>query len=114
VLTLASIEDEIVDAYYSQVDGAQNDSQQGGYIFSCDTQLPDFTVTIGGHDAVVPGNYINFAPVDDQGTSCFGGIQSSADIGFAIYGDVFLKSQYVVFDQTQGSPRLGVAAKASA
>ena len=111
--TLMLLEDDIVEAYYSQVDGAQNDSQQGGYVFSCDAELPDFTVAVGGYSAVVPGSYIKYAPVDESGSSCFGGIQSSADIGFAIYGDVFLKSQYVVFDQTQGSPRLGLAPKAS-
>ena len=129
--TLMLLSDDTVNNYYSQVDGAQNDQSAGGYVFDCNTELPDFSITVSGYKATVPGKYINFAPADDSGASkfsllvfpisrglltvsiaCFGGIQSDASIGFAIYGDVFLKSQYVVFDQTQGSPRLGLAAKA--
>ena len=56
---------------------------------------------------IVPGSYVNFAPVDDSGVTCFGGIQTNQGIGFSIFGDIFLKSQYVVFDVSQGSPRIG-------
>jgi aspergillopepsin I len=48
---------------------------------------------------------MNYAPID--GATCFGGLQSNAGIGFSIFGDIFLKSQYVVFDVSQGSPRIG-------
>ena len=74
----------------------------------------------------MPGSYINFAPLtagssskstDSSGltsadniTACFGGIQSNQGLGLSIYGDVFLKSQFVVFDSD--NLRLGVAPKA--
>ncbi|KAF2100754.1 aspartyl protease [Rhizodiscina lignyota] len=103
--TLLLLDDDIVDAYYQQVDGAQEDESQGGYVFDCDADLPDFSLVINGNSHTVPGSYINYAPADSN--TCFGGIQSDSGIGFSIFGDIFLKSQYVVFDQSQGSPRIG-------
>lgn len=108
--TLLLLDSSIVTAYYKKVTGSQNSSSAGGYIFPCSATLPDFTVTINGYDAVVPGKYINFAPVSTGSSSCYGGIQSNSGIGFSIFGDIFLKSQYVVFDSE--GPRLGFAAQA--
>ena len=54
---------------------------------------------------------MNYAPVSDGSTTCFGGIQSDDGIGFSIFGDVFLKSQFVVFSDASGGPQLGFAAK---
>ena len=108
--TLLLLEDTIVSDYYKKVDGAQNDDSAGGYVFPCDADLPDFTVTIGSYDAVVPGKHIKYAPVSTGSSNCFGGIQSNSGIGFSIFGDIFLKSQYVVFDAE--GPRLGFAAQA--
>ncbi len=56
---------------------------------------------------IVPGSYMNYAPTNSTNVYCFGGIQSNSGIGLSIFGDIFLKSQYVVFDQTQSSPRIG-------
>ncbi|KAA8652692.1 hypothetical protein EYZ11_007965 [Aspergillus tanneri] len=108
--TLILIDDTVVEDYYKNVDGAKQDQQAGGYVFPCSTELPNFTVVIGSYKAVVPGKHINYAPVQEGSQSCFGGIQSNSGLGFTIFGDVFLKSQYVVFD-SQG-PRLGFAKQA--
>ncbi|KAI0107856.1 eukaryotic aspartyl protease [Nemania sp. FL0031] len=113
--TLLLVPDDIAAAYYAQVPGAQNAAQTaGGYIFPCTTTLPSYTAMIGSYQAVIPGEFINFAPVDGNtfadATTCFGGIQAvPAGFPFAIYGDVFLKSQFVVFHG--GDTQLGLAAK---
>ncbi|KAK0624558.1 secreted aspartic proteinase precursor [Bombardia bombarda] len=107
--TLLLLPSTVVTAYYKAVSGAKYDSSQGGYVFSCSATLPNFVIGIGSARITVPGSYINYAPVDSTGSSCFGGIQSDSGIGFAIYGDVALKAAFVVFDG--GNTRLGWAAK---
>ena len=107
--SLLLLPDAIVSAYYAQVNGAANSASDGGYVFDCSTTLPDLTLTIAGYNAVVPGSYINYAPT--TGSSCFGGIQSDSGVGFSIFGDVFLKSQFVVFSDAASGPQLGFAAK---
>ena len=106
--TLLYLPTAVVTAYYNGVNGAKYDSSQGGYTFPCSTTLPSITLGIGSYKAVVPGSYITYAPV--SGNTCFGGIQRNTGIGFSIYGDIFLKSQFVVFDGTS-QPQLGFAAK---
>ncbi|KAK4545226.1 hypothetical protein LTR36_003405 [Oleoguttula mirabilis] len=107
--TLLYLPTATVTAYYKQVTGAAYNSAQGGYIFSCSATLPNFNVNIGGAVYTVPGSYINYAPINTAGTQCFGGIQANTGIGFSIFGDIFLKSVFAVFDETTSSPRLGFA-----
>ena len=109
--SLLLVPDDIVSAYYAGVSGAQNSQADGGYIFPCSATLPDISFAIEGYNAVVPGSYINYAPVSDGSSSCFGGIQSSAGVGQSIFGDVFLKAQFVVFSDAASGPQLGFAAK---
>lgn len=107
--------DNIVSAYYKNIASAQFDNTNGGYVFNCKDSIPSFTVDMGTYKGVVPGEFIKFAPVDGQtietSTTCFGGIQSAATLPFAIYGDVFLKSQFVVFSSKSGTNELGFANK---
>lgn len=109
--SLLYIDTAIVKAYYSKVSGAKLDSQQGGYTFPCSATLPDFSVTIGGVKQVVPGKYVNYAPINSAGTTCFGGIQTNDGIGFSIFGDIFLKSKYVIHEMGS-TPRIGFAQQA--
>ena len=108
--TLLYLPTTVVSAYYARVSGASYDSTQGGYTFPCSATLPSITLGIGSYRAVVPGSYIVYAPT--SGTTCFGGIQRNTGIGFSIYGDIFLKSQFVVFSGAS-TPQLGFAPKAT-
>lgn len=109
--SLLLLPETVVTAYYEQVSSAKNDQQQGGYTFDCDAALPNISFTIEGYEAVVPGSFINYAPLSEGSSTCFGGLQSSAGVGVNIFGDVFLKAQFVVFENEGNGPRLGFAAK---
>lgn len=105
--TLMLVDSSVVNAYYSQVQGAVNNNAVGGVTFPCSATLPDLSVDIGGaFMATVNGDDINFAPVDQTGTTCFGGVQAIAP-PLQIYGDIFFKSNFVVFHG--GNNSLGVA-----
>nr|POE56700.1 penicillopepsin-3 [Quercus suber] len=109
--SLLYIPDANVQDYYSNIDGAQNSNDYGGWVFSCDATVPDFYVSIGGATYSIPGQYINYTPNGDG--TCFGGIQSNSGIGQTIMGDIFLKAVYVVFSETDGagSPTIGFASQ---
>jgi len=107
--SLLLLPSDIVNAYYKQVKGAVYSNYQGGWVFSCNTKLPIFTAIIGGKPFVVPGSYMNYANLGSN--MCFGGMQADTGIGFSILGDVFLKSQFVVFSQAAAKPQIGFAAK---
>jgi hypothetical protein len=105
--TLMLVDPNVVNAYYSQVQGAVNDNSVGGITFPCSSTLPDLAVDIGGtFMATVRGDDINFAPVDQTGTTCFGGLQATTSSP-QIYGDIFFKSNFVAFNI--GNNSLGVA-----
>jgi aspergillopepsin I len=108
--TLLLLPDSVVKAYYAKVSGASYDSSQGGYTFSCSTSLPSFSFGVSSSTITIPGTYLNYAPTDDSGETCFGGLQSSSGIGINIFGDIALKAAFVVFDG--GNKRLGWAPKA--
>jgi aspergillopepsin I len=104
--TLLLTSDAAVSAYYAAVDGATYSSNDGGYVFDCSATLPDFSFAIGDNTATVSGSVINFAPGATSG-QCFGGIQSVGGGTQAIYGDVFLNSNYGVFNAD--GPQFGFA-----
>lgn len=110
--TLIYTDAAIVKAYYAKVSGAKVDNTQGGYVFPCSATLPNFSITVGGVQQVVPGKYVNYAPISTGSSTCFGGIQTDDGIGFSIFGDIFLKSKYIVHEYASSTPRLGFAQQA--
>lgn len=108
--TLLYLPASVVKAYWSKVSGAVNNNSVGGYVFPCSATLPDFTFGVGSARIVIPGEYMDFGAISTGSSSCFGGLQSSADLGINIFGDVALKAAFVVFDGSS-TPRLGWASK---
>jgi hypothetical protein len=103
--TLILVAPSIAAAYWSTVPSAKFDNSQGGYTFDCSATLPDFGLAITStHTATVPGNLVNFAAIG--ATTCFGGIQGTGG-NLMVLGDIFFKSQLVVFDG--GNNQLGFA-----
>ncbi|KAL2154393.1 hypothetical protein VTH82DRAFT_3069 [Thermothelomyces myriococcoides] len=111
--TLLLLPPGIAQAYYWQVQGARQAPEVGGWVVPCNATMPDMTLHIGTYKAVVPGELMIYAPVDtddmDTATICYGGIQSASGMPFSIYGDVFFKAQFTVFDVE--NKRLGFAPK---
>lgn len=127
--TAVLLPEEVVEAYYATVPSSFYNSDIAHYLLPCDTALPSITFDIGSYKAVIPGSYMKFSPQldDDQSMfhqriqinaqdfisftlACSGGIQPAPDSGPFVLGNIFLKSQFVVFDAGD-EPRLGFAAK---
>lgn len=106
--SLLLLPDRMVEDYYNQVNGSGFDQYVGMFVFPCDAELPDFNFRVGDYNGTIPGHYINYGRRSER-PDCYGGIQPVDGIPFAVIGDVFLKSQFVVFDL--GKRQVGFAAK---
>jgi hypothetical protein len=119
---------EVVEGYYAQVPGSKHVKRAGGYIFPCNAELPSLSIFAGHVRTIIPGRMMNFSYVGINRRSgeerksptgiqpeiytnrtavCFGGLQSNQGMPMQIFGDVFLKALFVVFDRR--GPSLGLA-----
>lgn len=110
--SLLLADDAVVSAFYAPLPSAYYDSTYGAMCFACNETdlLPDLSYYIGGGKHTMPGSYGVYGQVSTPAGYCYGGVQSNSGIGFTILGDVFLKSQYVIFDY--GKKRIGFAQQA--
>ncbi|KAI1151780.1 aspartic peptidase domain-containing protein [Nemania diffusa] len=112
--TLLFAPEAAVDTYFAKVPGANFSMEEYGYVVPCDAELPDFLWEISDEEGntvkgAIPGSYFIYAHTTDE--LCFAGLQSiSSFTGVqGIFGDIFLKSGFFVFD-IKGK-RLGAASK---
>ncbi|KAJ3556878.1 hypothetical protein NM688_g1778 [Phlebia brevispora] len=103
--TLLLVADSVVKAIYDSIEGAVYDEQQGGWKYPNSATVPDVSFAVGDQLYTVHPSDFGFGPADEGFT--FGGIQSRGDMDFDIFGDVFLKNVYVVFNQ--GQTQVGLA-----
>jgi hypothetical protein len=62
--TLLIADPKIVNGYYAQVQGSQNNTQAGGFTVPCDATLPDLDLDVGGYTATISGADLNFSQVE--------------------------------------------------
>ncbi|KAI0910204.1 aspartic peptidase domain-containing protein [Ustulina deusta] len=112
--TLLFAPEASVDTYFAKIPGANFSMEEYGYVVPCDAELPDFLWEISDKagnvvTGAVPGAYLIYAHTTDE--LCFAGLQSvSSFTGVqGIFGDIFLKSGFFVFDIA--GKRIGAATK---
>ena len=109
--TLCLVDDNFCQDVYGAIRGAKYDDSNQGWVFPSsvtESQLPVVQVDVGGQLFTINKENLGFA---DAGNGyMYGGIQSRGDMTFDIYGDVFLKSVYAIFDV--GNKRFGCVQRA--
>ncbi|MCJ1287746.1 hypothetical protein MMC26_007098 [Xylographa opegraphella] len=108
--SLLLVDDPVIQGYYSHVEGAQFDENQGGITFPCDAALPDLHLALGpSYMATLSGDLMRFATVGNN--VCFGSMQWNQGGNVQILGDIMFKSQFVVFNN--GDATIGFAPHAA-
>ncbi|KAM7202194.1 Aspartic peptidase domain containing protein [Rhypophila sp. PSN 637] len=123
--TLLLLPRALVMEYYSYIQDSAYDYDHAGWLFPCDADILDFSFGISGTDAednliiTIPAKYLSYGEIytgTDHSLRCYGSIQYDDHVGFPIFGDIALKSAFVVFDHAGGGidyskPRIGWARK---
>ncbi|RUS17872.1 rhizopuspepsin 6 precursor [Endogone sp. FLAS-F59071] len=100
--TLLLLTNDVASNLASQL--SATDNGDGTYTISCDAStLSDLTFSIGGGSFTIPAADLIF---QNSGSSCTAGFGYN-NMNFAILGDVFIKNNYVVFDQS--TPQVHIA-----
>lgn len=110
--TLALVGDDLCQAVYAAIPGAKQSTQQQAWVFPTSTNLsslPKIQFAVGDNLFTVNPEELPFQDLGDG--TYYGGIQSRGDQSFDIFGDVFLRSVYAIFDQ--GNKRFGCTQRAS-
>ncbi|KAI0124858.1 aspartic peptidase domain-containing protein [Xylariales sp. AK1849] len=117
--TLFYAPDAAVTQYFQSVLGASFSYEEYGWILPCNSTPPDFIWELGDISGTkiqgdIPGIYFVYAVLDDGLTApgmCYAGLQSLGGLSTlqGIFGDVFLKSGFQVWDA--GQNRFGYAPK---
>lgn len=136
--TLLLLSRQAAELYYAAVPGAGRNRTVGGvWTYPCDLdasrasasasasagggdgenkrrnevkKMPDFQVGFeNDFVATVPGRFMNYTVMPDDAAMCMGGLQEWGNDDLGIFGDIFLKAVYAVFDV--GGGRIGFAEK---
>ncbi|KAI1315954.1 hypothetical protein EDD11_010592 [Mortierella claussenii] len=107
--TLVIVGDAAAKAIHAKVKGAKNDPSNG-WVVPCslkkDTKS-NVGFKLGGKTFNIPLADLAYEDLGDGSGNCFSGVQGGQD-DLWILGDVFIKNNYCVFDQS-GNARIGIA-----
>ncbi|KII84530.1 hypothetical protein PLICRDRAFT_179353 [Plicaturopsis crispa FD-325 SS-3] len=106
--TLLLLEDAAVEAIYKQIKGAKLSNTAGGWVVPAGAAVGDLGVEVGGVTYTIPGEDIKFA--DNGDGTFYGSVQSRGNNPQDIWGDVFLKRVYTVFNV--GEKKIGFGQRA--
>ncbi|KAF9103854.1 Type I transmembrane sorting receptor [Mortierella sp. AM989] len=107
--TLLILGNSIATAIHQKINGASYSNFEGGWLVPCslENSSENLSFTMGGQEFQVPFADLAWAPISHGSSTCFSGVQGGED-GLWILGDVFIKNNYCVFDQSS-SPSVGIA-----
>ncbi|KAJ3496175.1 hypothetical protein NLG97_g2854 [Lecanicillium saksenae] len=97
---------DIADDYWGNIEGSKEQQVGPGqslWVYNCTNTLPTFSFGVGSGRITIHSNNINFT---SEGDTCVGGI-GALEGDIAIFGDVAMKSGFVVYDD--GKDQLGWA-----
>ncbi|KAF8935301.1 aspartic proteinase IV [Dissophora ornata] len=107
--TLIILGDAAAAAVHKNIKGAVNSAQDGGWLVPCSLTTSKDTISfkMGGKNFQVPLADLAWDPISTGSTTCFSGVQGGQN-DLWILGDVFIKNNYCVFDQSS-TPSIGIA-----
>ena len=102
--TLVLVDDNVLPAIYEPV-GGFFDNNTGAWLFPANfsqSDLPVVTLPVGGYNVTLSAEDLVFDTVDIPGF-VIGGVQGNGGLGgLVIFGDIWLKNVYAVFDLGTG------------
>ncbi|KAI1321756.1 hypothetical protein EDD11_000032 [Mortierella claussenii] len=106
--TLIMVGDEAAKAIHDGINGATNDPQNGWVVpCSLKSSTDNISFTMGGTAFNVAVADLAYEDLGDGSGNCASGVQGGQN-DLWILGDVFIKNNYCVFEQSD-SPRIGIA-----
>ncbi|CCM05547.1 uncharacterized protein FIBRA_07774 [Fibroporia radiculosa] len=97
--TLCLLHDDVVEDIYHHISGSRYSNSRGGWIYPSNAHIPEISLAVG--HTMYRINEVDFGYSDAGQGYTMGGVQSRGDLTYDIFGDVFLKSVYVVFNQVE-------------
>ncbi|MCJ1415795.1 Type I transmembrane sorting receptor [Xylographa parallela] len=101
----------VVSNYYASVTGSKQDAYDN-WIYPCSESksLPNFGFEVNGDYIYVEGAYM-YAQISDTQDYCEGALQNGISNSYTVLGDMFMRSQLVIFEIGATQNQIGFATK---